>query len=302
MTEPLPAPTKPGAGAVVEAAPAKINLSLQVVGKRADGYHLLDSLVAFTAYGDTVEAAESDGLSLDLDGPFGAPLKGDTAENLVTRAARLLAEAAGVPARAALHLTKRLPVASGIGGGSSDAAATLRALARLWRVAPATEDMHHLALKLGADVPVCLDAQAARLEGIGETVTPVATLPAAPIVLINPGIGLATPQVFKARQGSFSAGAGPSGIAPTRLVDARAMAEALRPYPNDLTAPAVALLPVIGEMLAALEAQPGALLSRMSGSGATCWALFQTDAEAEAAASALASRHPGWWSVATRLG
>jgi 4-diphosphocytidyl-2-C-methyl-D-erythritol kinase len=293
--------TRHATGAVVENAPAKVNLTLQIVGKRPDGYHLLDSLVAFTAYGDTVEAAHADGLRLRLDGPFGAPLRTDTAENLIVKAARLLAAAAGIEPRAELRLIKRLPVASGIGGGSSDAAAALRALSRLWRLDLADSDMQAIALKLGADVPVCLKSMSARLEGIGERVTPVATLPPAPIVLVNPMVGLATPKVFGARSGGFSAGAGTAGAVPAPLADARALAAALAPYPNDLTTAAIGLLPVIGDMLSLLEVQPGSLAARMSGSGATCFGLFQTAAEAEGAARQIQASQPGWWCVATEL-
>ena len=286
---------------VVRAAPAKLNLTLDVVGRREDGYHLLDSLVAFTEYGDTIAAAPGDGLSLIMDGPFGARLAVDPAENLVLRAARLLAAEAGVAADAALRLTKRLPIASGIGGGSSDAAATLSALAELWRLALPAEDLARLGLQLGADVPVCLAGRPARLEGIGERIGWAPDLPAAPIVLVNPGIGLPTPQVFRARLGDFSPGAGAEGVLPASPADATALATALASTGNDLTAPAIALLPVIAEVLAALEAAPGCLLARMSGSGATCFALFAEDGTAEAAAAAIGTEQPGWWSVATRL-
>jgi 4-diphosphocytidyl-2-C-methyl-D-erythritol kinase len=286
---------------VIEGAPAKLNLTLQVLGRRADGYHLLDSLVAFTDYGDTVAVTPAEELTLTLDGPFGGVLAGDHTENLVLRAARLLAERAGVAARAAITLTKRLPVASGIGGGSSDAAATLRALMRLWRVEIPAADLEALALRLGADVPVCLTRRSARLEGIGERVTPAPNLPAAPLVLVNPGIGLATPKVFAARRGDFSSGPGPAGVFAVPPTDVPALAEGLRPYANDLTAAAAGLLPEIDACLTMLDRQDGCLLARMSGSGATCFGLFASDAEAAAAAETIAAARPGWWAVATRL-
>ena len=286
---------------IVRAAPAKLNLTLEVVGRRADGYHLLDSLIAFTDYGDTLAARAADALSLTLDGPFGRVLVGDPAENLVLKAARLLAAEAGVEPRARLTLTKRLPVASGIGGGSSDAAATLLALASLWRIDPGADDLARLALALGADVPVCLAARTARLEGIGERIAPAPSVPAAPIVLINPGVGLPTPKVFQARRGDFSRGAGTDGVLAYSPADAAALAEALRPYANDLTRPAVELLPVIGQVLERLAAADGCLIARMSGSGATCFALFPTDAAASAAADTIAAAEPRWWAVATRL-
>lgn len=285
----------------VRPAPAKLNLTLEVVGKRADGYHLLDSLIAFTDYGDTLTATAADTLALTLDGPFGGILVGDPMENLVLKAARLLAAEAGIEPRAGLALTKRLPVASGIGGGSSDAAATLLALSELWGVTPAADDLARLALKLGADVPVCLTQRTARLEGIGERITAAPPVPAAPIVLVNPGVGLPTPKVFQARQGAFSKGAGSAGVLAASPADAAGLAQALRPYANDLTAPAVGLLPVIGEVLGRLEATGDCLIARMSGSGATCFALFATDDAASAAAGAIRAARPEWWAIATRL-
>jgi 4-diphosphocytidyl-2-C-methyl-D-erythritol kinase len=287
---------------VVEAAPAKINLTLQVVGRRADGYHLLDSLVAFTEYGDTIAVDAADDLNLRLDGPFGTILVGDPAENLVLRAARLLAEHAGIEPRAAITLTKRLPVASGIGGGSSDAAATLRALVRLWGVTIAAADLETIALRLGADVPVCLARRTARLEGIGEHITPAPALPPVAMVLVNPGTGLATPKVFAARQGAFSKAPGPAGIFTASPPDLSALSAGLADFGNDLTAPAISLLPVIADCLASLQAQPGCRLARMSGSGATCFGFFDNDKTATAAAAAITGNAPGWWAVATRLG
>ncbi len=280
-------------------APAKLNLTLQVVGRRDDGYHLLDSLVAFTAYGDTVSVAPAPVLSLTVTGPFADALGGDHRDNLVMRAARSLAEAAGIEAGAAIHLVKRLPIASGIGGGSSDAAATLSALCALWRIDPDPSDLARIGLALGADVPVCLAAHAARLQGIGDRVTRIAALPPCPIVLVNPGIGLATPAVFKARRGPFSVPNGPDFFQSAPPSDAASLAERLAPYPNDLTAAAIDHVPAIAEILDRLAALPGARLARMSGSGATCFALFDTAADADAAAAILATH--GWWAIATQL-
>jgi 4-diphosphocytidyl-2-C-methyl-D-erythritol kinase len=279
------------------AAPAKINLYLHVVGRRADGYHLLDSLVAFADVHDTVIAVEDDRLSLSVSGPFGAALAGE-ADNLVLRAARALAALGGVEPRARLRLIKRLPVASGIGGGSSDAAGALRALSALWDLRPAAGDLHRLALGLGADVPVCLGGRAVHMGGIGEVLKPAPRLPAAGIVLVNPGTPLATPPVFKARQGPFSA-ADPLPRAP--IADARDLARLLAARRNDLTDPARALLPAVGVVLDALAAAPGALVARMSGSGATCFALFADVGAAARAAAALAAAHPGWWVAPGRL-
>ncbi len=271
-----------------EAAPAKVNLFLHVVGRRADGYHLLDSLAVFPQVGDTLSAVPADTLSLLLDGDFGGALQAEP-DNLVLRAAHGLAALAGVPAAARLTLVKTLPVASGIGGGSADAAATLRLLGRLWGVSPALDSLHALALRLGADVPVCLAARPARMAGVGETLSPAPDLPAFGMVLVNPGVAVSTPEVFRARLGGFSA---PASL-PAFWADAAAMARDLAALSNDLEPPAVALRPVIGEVLAALRAIPGCLLARMSGSGATCFGVFADAAAASAAAGLV--RRPGWW-------
>ena len=278
------------------AAPAKFNLYLHVVGRRADGYHLLDSLVAFADIHDTVIALEDDKLSLSVSGPFGAALEGE-ADNLVLRAARRLAELGGVKPRAKLRLIKRLPVASGIGGGSSDAAAALRALSALWELRPAVGDLHRLALGLGADVLVCLGGRAVHMGGIGDRLSPAPRLPPAGIVLVNPGVPLATPPVFKARQGPFSA---PDPLPSAVVPDARGLVRLLESRRNDLMPPAMTLLPVVGEVLAALAKAPGCLLARMSGSGATCFGLF-ADAEAAAAAAPLLHDHQAWWVAPGRL-
>lgn len=275
--------------ALSEFAPAKINLALHVLGRRADGYHLLDSLVAFAGVGDVLRAEPSDGLTLRLAGPF-APALAAEADNLVLRAARALAEAAGVAPGARLTLEKHLPVASGIGGGSADAAATLRVLQRLWGVALAPDRLAALALRLGADVPVCLSSRPARMGGIGERLDPAPALPECGLLLANPGVAVSTPAVFRARTGDFSA---PLAL-PAAWPDAAAMAADLAGMGNDLEAPAVALCPQVGELLAALR-RAGCLLARMSGSGATCFALFPTPGEAAAAAPAFAAAgHWAW--------
>lgn len=272
------------------AAPAKINLYLHVIGRRDDGYHRLDSLVAFADIGDTIEVRPASGLSLSLDGPFaGAVPEGD--DNLVLRAARGLAELVGTDSGAEIRLTKRLPPASGIGGGSADAAAALRALQRLWDAHPDTNGLAALALRLGADVPVCLRAEPAFMGGIGEDLAPAPMLPAASIVLANPGVPVSTPEVFRRRAGPFSQAARFTE-APR---DAVRLAALLKERTNDLEAPARAIAPVVGDVLAALERQPGALIARMSGSGATCFALFAEAGAATEAAAVLARVHPRWW-------
>jgi 4-diphosphocytidyl-2-C-methyl-D-erythritol kinase len=263
-------------------APAKVNLYLHVIGRRADGYHLLDSLAVFPAVGDIVSVTPAAELGLSISGRFGAVLQAEQ-DNLLLRAARLLRPGAGV----ALTLEKNLPVASGIGGGSADAAAALRLLSQHWGL---SAPLHEAALALGADVPVCLDSVPARMGGIGDLLAPAPRLPRFGIMLVNPGVAVATPSVFKARQGPFSAAA----ALPEAWHDARDMAAALGRLTNDLQAPAVALQPVIGEVLKMLETLPGALLARMSGSGATCFAIFATPEEAVAAAEKI--DRPGWWS------
>ena len=261
-----------------------------MIGRRADGYHLLDSLAVFPAIGDLLRAAPATGLTLALDGPFSAVLVDDP-DNLVLRAARALAVATGIEPRASLALTKNLPVASGIGGGSADAAAALRALQRLWQVRLPAPVMRAMAAGLGADVPVCLASVATRMGGIGELLTPAPALPSCGILLVNPGVAVSTPAVFRARPGGFSAPA----TLPAGWPDFSAMAADLVQLGNDLEAPAVSICPAIGEVLSTLRALPGCRLARMSGSGATCFGLF-ADAAAAATAASAELRRPGWWS------
>ncbi|MGE5476019.1 MAG: 4-(cytidine 5'-diphospho)-2-C-methyl-D-erythritol kinase [Bacteroidales bacterium] len=282
--------------AVTVEAPAKVNLTLHVTGKRADGYHLLESLVAFAGVGDTLEFRPADGLHLTLAGPTAPALAADD-DNIVLKAARALAAHAGIPPNAHIRLTKRLPVAAGIGGGSADAAAALRGLARLWRLNVPETELRALGLRLGADVPVCLAGRPTIMTGVGETLTPAPVLPPAWLLLVNPRRPLSTPAVFKARTGAFSAPQ-PLTEAPA---DARALADALETRRNDLTQAAISLEPVIGDTLALIAAQPGCLLARMSGSGATCFGLFADATTAQPAAAALTSAQPGWWVAAAPL-
>jgi 4-diphosphocytidyl-2-C-methyl-D-erythritol kinase len=282
---------------VRRAAPAKLNLYLHVLGRREDGYHRLDSLVAFADIADSVTARTAPALSLEITGPFAGTLQGDLRENLVWRAAVALAERAGIEPKAAITLEKNLPVASGIGGGSSDAAAALKALGELWRLDLGERKFQGLAQGLGADVPVCLFGETAWLGGIGEAVAPAPTLPPCGVVLVNPGVSLATSAVFKARAGAFSE--------PARFeilpADAAALARLLEARRNDLAAPAIALVPEVAPVLRALEAERGALIARMSGSGAPCFALFADADAAEAAARHFSTANPGWWVAAGKL-
>lgn len=281
---------------VRRAAPAKLNLYLHVTGRRDDGYHLLDSLVAFADVADVVTAADAEDLTLCISGPFAAALAEEGETNLVWRAASALAERAGILARVALTLEKNLPVASGIGGGSSDAAATLHALAELWHLDLREQRFAGLPESLGADVPVCLLGRTAWLAGIGERVSPAPALPDCAVVLANPGIAVATPAVFKARTGAFSS---PARFDAPR--DVAGLVAALAERRNDLTDAAISLAPDVAEVIRALASEPGALLARMSGSGATCFALFAGLAAARAAAARLAAARPRWWVAAGRL-
>jgi 4-diphosphocytidyl-2-C-methyl-D-erythritol kinase len=275
-------------------APAKVNLYLHIVGKRLDGYHLVDSLVAFADVGDRITVQSSASLTLKIDGPEAASLAGLGENNLMLRAARLLADHAGIAVRAALHLQKNLPVAAGIGGGSSDAAAALRALCALWQISMGEEDLRRLSVRLGADVPVCLHAGPAWIGGIGEQIEPAPLLPPVGIVLANPRVALPTAAVFAARHGSF----GDPGRFASMQQDAVGLAHALESRRNDLTDAAITLAPEIGAVLTALARLPGALIARMSGSGATCFALFTDRTAAERARAELAAAEPGWWSAA----
>lgn len=271
--------------AAIEAfAPAKINLTLHVTGRRADGYHLLDSLVVFADLGDRLTVRPTGTASLTVTGPMagGVPTDG---RNLVLRAAAAMGVAAGIT------LEKHLPAAAGIGGGSSDAAAVMRALAAGGAALPDRPEA------LGADVPVCLFARPARMSGIGERIEPVAGMPDLPAVLVNPGVAVSTPEVFRGLErrdgGEMPAIPGFSGPA--------ACIRWLAVRRNDLQPPAVALAPAIGEVLDALSAT-GAGLARMSGSGATCFGLFDTIGAARAAAERIVAANPEWWVRPTVLG
>jgi 4-diphosphocytidyl-2-C-methyl-D-erythritol kinase len=280
---------------VRERAPAKLNLYLHIVGRLENGYHLLDGLVAFADIADEVTASPATVLSLRVTGPFAASLMGGAGENLVHRAARLLAARLRRAPRAALTLEKRLPVASGIGGGSSDAAAAIRALLPLWRATLADAALDDLALELGADVPVCLKPRASFLGGVGERVEPAPALPPLAVVLANPGVTLPTADVYARYAASFSG----AYSEPARFAEAPAgaaeLAGLLAARRNDLTAAAESIVPAIAEALGALAASDGALLARMSGSGATCFALYADAERAAAAAQALAAAQPRWW-------
>lgn len=284
--------------AAPELARAKVNLALHVTGRRADGYHLLDTLVAFPDIGDRLFAEAADDLSLAVTGPFAGSLSADDDDNLVLQAARRLRERLARPIGARLTLEKNLPVASGIGGGSADAAAVLRLLTRLWSVGIAETDLAGIALSLGADVPMCLASRALAARGIGEDIALLPELPQVGIVLVNPGVEVATPAVFKALERRDNP---PLPPLPDGFGDPAALCDWLAATRNDLEAPAVAIAPVIAEVLAALRACPGTLLARMSGSGATCFALHDSVDAAKAAAGRLGDAHRAWWIRAASL-
>ena len=277
----------------VEAA-AKINLYLHVVGRRANGYHELDSLIAFTDVFDTLTLAPADELSLEIAGTF-APRLPASEDNLVLRAARALGEAAGVDPLAKITLYKELPVAAGLGSGSADAAAVLRGLAQLWSVDTTTVDLKEVGLGLGTDIPACLVSDTVHVGGVGEILQPGPKLPDAGIVLVNPGVTLATPSVFQARRGGFSPEM-PMMKPPQSFAD---FVQELEDRSNDLTEPALRLAPIVREVLAALEGAPGCRLARLSGSGATCFGLFDNPAAAAEAAATLDIDE--WWVRATRF-
>ncbi len=274
---------------MIEAAHAKINLHLHVTGRRPDGYHLLDSLVVFAGAADRISAEPADTLTLELTGPFADPLRVfDLNDNLVLRAARALAEANGVRAGARIVLDKQLPLASGIGGGSADAAAALRLLHRLWRLdAPLPPG---LALELGADVPVCLSNRPVVMRGIGEELHPAPALPPLDLLLVNPLIPVATAAIFRQRgDRPFT----PPATLPPAWRTPAATADTLATLTNDLQQSAIDTEPVIGRVLSEIARQPGCLLARMSGSGATCFGLFEPGEGAQRARATLAPS--GWW-------
>ncbi len=282
------------AAAVTLLAPAKVNLFLHVVGRRADGYHQLETIFAFTDLADRVEVTPSEALTLATDGPFAQALPEYQESNLAVRAARALAAAAGVPATGAIRLTKNLPVSAGLGSGSSDAAAVLKACVRLWNLDPAALDLHGIGLALGADVPACITARSAFVTGIGEQIEEI-SLPEAGLLLVNPRVELSTASVFNARRGGFTPEVALSGL-PS---DAADLAAFLADKANDLIEPAMRLGPVVREVLQAIEGLPGCLLARMSGSGSTCYGLFATPAAARDAVPGLEGRD--WWVAPPRI-
>ena len=280
-----------------EKAPAKVNLTLRVLGRRADGYHELESLVAFAGVGDALTFAPGDALTLTVSGPT-APAAGDSADNLVLKAARALAERIAGLTLGRFALSKRLPVAAGLGGGSADAAAALRLLAHANGIALDDPRLMQAAQATGADVPVCLDPRPRLMRGVGDVLSAPLDLPRLFAVLINPGVAVSTREVFAALNLPPAAPpvqAGPPP-APSALLAEIASGR------NDLEQPAIELEPGIADVLSVLNKLPGCRLARMSGSGATCFGLFETNAAATAAARTVRVGYPQWWVRATVLG
>jgi 4-diphosphocytidyl-2-C-methyl-D-erythritol kinase len=283
-------------------ARAKVNLDLKVLGRRSDGYHELESLVAFAGVGDLLTLEPGPELSLAIAGPFGTGLAADE-HNLVLRAARLLAQEMGPLRWGRFHLVKRLPIASGIGGGSADAAAALRLLARFNGLSPSEPALLHVASQVGADVPVCLESRARVMTGIGERLGPALRLPNLFAVLVNPGVQIETAAVFRElglRPDQASAASPARAVLPGDT-DREALMTMLGRAANDLEPPALRIAPVLQDLLARLRDLPGCRLARMSGSGATCFALFDDCRKSAGAAKVLVREQPGWWVRPTLL-
>lgn len=289
----MSSPDTQGSVRTTEAAPAKINLALHVIGQRTDGYHLLETLVVFTQAGDviSIEDAVQDGFS--LSGPFAGVLQQDGAgTNLVLKARDLLRDAVGSqPRPVMIHLEKNLPISSGIGGGSADAAATLRGLCRHWNIAPSTVKLDEIGLKLGADVPMCLSSQPLIARGIGEQIDTIDDMPMMHLVLVNPLKGVSTPEIFKRLTEKTN----------PPLCDRADLdwMDFIKQCRNDLALPAHAVLPEIGEAHSLLS-DAGAAMVRMSGSGATCFGIFETMTDATSAMASLRQKRPDWYVKATK--
>jgi len=281
-------------------APAKVNLTLHVLGRRSDGYHEIESLVAFAGIGDRLTFRPGEHLELGVSGPTGAAA-GTGDDNLVLKAARGLAARVDRLRPGSFMLDKQLPVAAGLGGGSSDAAAALRLLAQANGLSRDDERIRAAAQATGADVPVCLDPRARMMRGIGEILSPPMNLPEVPAVLVNPGVAVPTRDVFAALVAPRLAGPPEPDEFIAIDTDAASLVPLLTARRNDLQAPAIKLQPAIADVLRTLERSGNCLLARMSGSGATCFGLFGSQGTAEEAARRMQAAHPEWWIRATSL-
>ena len=291
MTSPAP---------FVENAPAKVNLTLRVLGRRSDGYHEIESLVAFAEFGDTLSFSPGGELALTVQGPYAANA-GEDADNLVLKAVRALAGRVAGIGLGAFQLHKRLPVAAGLGGGSADAAAALRLLARANKLPIDDGRLYDAARVVGADVPVCLDPRPRLMRGVGEILSAPLKLPPLPALLANPGIALPTKSVFAAWKGVASAAVPLDVATAAKIGNREEYLRLLATQSNDLEDAAIAVEPAVAEVLASLRALAGCRLARMSGSGATCFALFSSAAAAIEAAKALGNKYPHWWVRASAL-
>jgi 4-diphosphocytidyl-2-C-methyl-D-erythritol kinase len=291
-----PAMTSKSSAVLTETAPAKINLTLRVIGRRADGYHELESLVVFADLADILTLRPGDCTALDVSGPFAAQ-SGIVSDNLVLKAVASLSQRVSGLKAGHFMLGKNIPVAAGIGGGSADAAAALRLLARANGIALDDPRLMDSARAVGADVPVCLASKSCIMRGVGEQLSPPLDLPRLAVVLVNPGVALSTRDVFA----KFTGAQGRSTLGDVPR-DPKALVTYLETHDNDLAAPAIACAPVIETVLAELYDAPGSLLARMSGSGATCFALFASAGEAAAAAWLVQNKHSEWWVAPATLG
>lgn len=294
---------RPPAGrpTLIEEAPAKINLTLDIRGRRADGYHELESLVAFARVGDRLSLLPGEPLGLSVSGPFAAAV-GAVEDNLVLKAVQALAHSVPGLEVGSFVLVKRLPVAAGIGGGSADAAAALRLLARANAIDVADLRLAAAARATGADVPVCLDPRPRVMRGIGEALSGPVSLPRLATVLVNPGVPVATRDVFAALAAPVLLPSAPAPGAPEIPPGRAGLVGFLQSRRNDLEAPATTIAPVIAEVLTSLRATAGCELARMSGSGGTCFGVFATEIAAMAAAREIAAVQPLWWVCPTALG
>ncbi|MBI1262629.1 MAG: 4-(cytidine 5'-diphospho)-2-C-methyl-D-erythritol kinase [Rhizobiales bacterium] len=279
------------------AAPAKVNLSLEVLGRRTDGYHVLQSFVVFTRLGDVVTVEAAADISLTITGPFAESLSGE-GDNLVLRAAHALRAVSGSSAGARITLEKNLPVASGIGGGSADAAATLKALSQLWKTRLSSAETFRLALSLGADVPVCMAGAPSMMGGIGETLVPLEMLPSFALLLVNPNKPVSTGDVFSRLAAAPVSLPLPELVAP-QFEGMEELVTWLKGHPNDLERPARQLAPDIAEVITEIGNAPEVMLARMSGSGATCFGICRDRIDANVIAHQIRKRYPGWWVATT---
>jgi 4-diphosphocytidyl-2-C-methyl-D-erythritol kinase len=283
---------------IVEIAPAKVNLFLEITAKRADGFHELDSLFVFASTHDEIAATPADHWELSVSGPFSCNLASEAPDNnLALKAAKKLAQHLGLDQAFTIQLTKNLPVAAGLGGGSADAAAALRAICRLAKTEIPDQDLEKLALELGADVPSCLSSSAQIVRGIGELRSKLPYFPTVHAVLVNPLVPLSTAQVFKSWAPKFTK----NQVCPT-TGDINSWIDFVQNRTNCLQSTAIQLCPAIAEVLEQLAQNADCFLARMSGSGPSCFGLYPTAEAADAAATHLSEARPGWWAQAVELG